>query len=302
MNLIASIPGKTKLLPSSIWIILLLISSNLFAQDNNNEFHLDEIYKVNTKGKIYLASDDADVFIIGSNRKDVHVKIDRVIESGGITWGNKKFGVTVEVEDGNLVIRDKEWGNSGMIGYTREEYVIKIEAPGSMKLDINCDDGDYEITNMANDLRIIADDGDIELHNFTGSSSYFDLDDGDVIMHGGTGTLIVNMDDGDLYVTDGNFERIDMDVDDGDITLETSLHDNGDYQFRIEDGSIDMVILSGGGKFDIRHDDGSVRYDASFTVVDEDEDYTYLKLDGGNADVRIKGDDMRVRLKTGRVK
>ncbi len=302
MNLITSTPGKIKFLLSTVWIVLLLISNNLFAQDNNNEFHLDEIFKVDTKGKIRLTSDDADVFIVGSNRNDVHVKIDRVVESGGISWGNKKFDVIVEVEDGNLIIRDKEWGNSGMIGYTREEYVIKIEAPGSMKLDIHGDDGDYEISNMANDLRIIADDGDIVLYNFTGSSSYFDLDDGDVVIHGGRGELIVNMDDGNMHITDGNFDRIDVDVDDGDITLETSLHDNGDYQFRIDDGSIDLVILSGGGKFDIRHGDGHIRYDASFTLVDEDEDYTYLKLAGGNADVRIKGDDMSVRLNTGRVK
>jgi len=302
MKYITGIPGNQKHFCFSLWIVVLLTSHNLSAQNKNSEFHLDEIYKVDTNGEIQLSSDDADVFIIGSDRKDVHVKIDRVIESGGIVWGDNKFDVIVEVRDGNIEIHDKAWGNSGMIGYTREEYVIKIEAPGSMKLDIQGDDGDYEISHMANNLRIKVDDGDIKLNNFSGSFSYFDLDDGDVTMRGGMGQLIVKMDDGAMHISDGNFDHIDMNVDDGDITLETVLADNGDYQFIVEDGAIDLAILSGGGTFDIRHDDGHVRYDASFYVVDEEEDFINLKLAGGNADVRIKGDDMSVRLTAVRVK
>lgn len=272
----------------------LLVSAVVVAQ---GEFHLDKVYKVDTQGKVKLSTDDADVYITGSDRKDIHVKIDRVVESKGITWGEKQFDVSVEVVDGDIIIRDKEWGNVSMVGYIREDYTVRIEAPATMALDIRGDDGDYEIDDMAGSIRLVADDGDILVTNFTGNSTYFDLDDGDVTMEGGTGELSINMDDGDMDISDGKFSSIEMDIDDGDVRLETTLQNDGDYLFRIEDGSLDLTVLGGGGKFDIRHDDGSIRYDGSFDVVEEDDDYSILRLAGGEALVKVRGDDTRVSLR-----
>jgi len=275
-------------------LFLILATTTLVAQDN--EFHLDKKYDISTTGTIHLSTDDADVFIVGSNRKDIHIKIDRIIESKGIHWGDKGFDVSVELEGGNIIIRDREWGSHSMVGYMREEYVVRIEAPATMQLDIKGDDGDYEISYMAGNLKLVADDGDILIKNYEGTSVYFDLDDGDVVMSGGSGKLTVNMDDGDMDITNGNFSVIDMDIDDGDVTIETYL-DDGDYEFRIEDGQLNITVLGGGGEFDIRYDDGHVRYDSSFSLIREDDDFSLLRLRGGNAKVKVRGDDTSVNLR-----
>ena len=284
---------KNKLLLSSAFAMMVFPA---IAQDDS-EFHLDKTYQISENGTIKLSTDDADVFIKGSNRDDIHVKIDRVIESKGIQWGNKEFDVSVELMDGDIIIRDREWGNRSMVGYIREEYVIRIDAPSSMLLDIKGDDGDYEIANMAGELKIVADDGDIFLENYSGTSTYFDLDDGDVVMEGGSGKLSVNMDDGDMEITDASFSHVDVDIDDGDFELNTSLVDDGDYSFRIEDGQLVLSIINGGGEFDIRHDDGNIRYDSSFKMIEEDDNFAILRLPGGNASIRVRGDDTSVSLR-----
>ncbi len=285
---------KNSLFLSALFTIVFV---PVFAQDDN-EFHLDKSYTVSKTGTIKLSTDDADVFIEGSDRNDIHVKIDRVIESRGIHWGNKEFDISVELIDGDIIIRDREWGNRSMVGYIREEYTIHIEAPASMLLDIKGDDGDYEIAFMAGDVRIVADDGNIFLNHCTGSSTYFDLDDGDVVMEGGRGKLSVNMDDGDIEISNASFSSINMDIDDGDVELHTSLDDNGEYIFHIEDGRLMLSIINGGGEFDIRHDDGNIRYDSSFKLIDEDDDFAILILPGGNASIKVRGDDTSVSLRT----
>ena len=282
-------------LPFTLTTLLLAYSFSV-AQDPNSEFHLDETYTPDVDGRIHLSTDDADIFIIGTRRNDVHVKIDRVLETRGVSWGSKRFEVDVEVRGGNLYIEDRESGSVGMVGYYKEEYVIRIEAPRSMALSIRGDDDDYEISGIDGAIKMDIDDGDAELEDCKGSDFRFDVDDGDIFLKGGRGSLVVQADDGDIHISDAAFDDIDAGIDDGDLYIETALSDAGGYRFRIEDGSLDLVVLRGGGTFDIRHDDGSVRYDSSFELIEEDDDFTSLRLAGGNASVRATGDDLGIRL------
>lgn len=70
----------------------------------------------------------------------------------------------------NLRIEDKEWGSTGMMGYIREEYVIRIEVPEEISLYIIGDDDDYEISFIAGDIKINVDDADIMLENCSSKS------------------------------------------------------------------------------------------------------------------------------------
>jgi len=62
----------------------MMVSTAVIAQDDRDDrddrgdFHLDETYDISATGTLHLNSEDADVRIVGSNRSDVHVKIDRV--------------------------------------------------------------------------------------------------------------------------------------------------------------------------------------------------------------------------------
>ncbi len=266
-----------------------------YCQDGN--FHLDKTYKASQTGTIDLRSSDAKVFITGSNRLDVHIKIDRKITTKGMVWGGKEFTVEVEESNGSLAIREHENGGSvSVVGYYKEEYRIDIEAPNGMSLNIRGDDGDYFIKNINGAIALDMDDADAELVSCKGDRFKFSVDDGDIKMDQARGRLEVRADDGDVEIRNAAFTFIDADFDDGDFIVETSLADNGEYNIQAEDGSVAIMITKGGGEFYIRHDDGRVITEGDFDKVERSEDRTRLKLNSGTAKVTIRVDDGRVRL------
>jgi hypothetical protein len=237
------------------------------------------------------------VFITGSDRTDVNVKVDREVETKGWSWGNEEFSVDVNENDGNLTIRERSQSTHvATVGYHHERYTIKIQAPKGVSLILNGDDGDYFIEAIDGAIDADLDDADLEITQCNGEDFRFTLDDGNVKMDKGKGSLEVDGDDTDIDIRDGAFTRITADIDDGDFIVETSLVDNGDYYINTQDGRISLTITKGGGRFDIRHDDGSVRADGAFSAVEESEDRSRFTLDSGNAKVDIRADDASVRL------
>lgn len=287
---------KNNLLQAVFIISSSLFSHSLFAQDD--EFKLDEVYRIDAKGTIELYTDDADVRITGTNRNDVHVYIYRKVITRGIQVGHRNFDVEVDERGGDLIIRERESnGYSVMsIGYQSEEYEVTIEAPEGVGLVIKGDDDDYDIKNINGSIDMDIDDGDVKLTECNGNHFEFKVDDGDIDLRGGTGFLYIRSDDGDVVVTNGSFSEITADLDDGDLFIETSLSDRGDYTFDIDDGTIDLKILDGGGEFKIFHDDSRISSSEAFRLLEEDENETHLRLSNGNARIRIHADDARVRL------
>jgi len=283
-------------------IFTLLISSiasfSLVAQSTKNQdYHLDKEYKLNANGEVYLNFSDAKVSIIGSARKTVHAKIDREVNTKGLVFGQDEFRIDVEETNGNLEIR--EYSNStnvGIIGYHYERYTVALEVPEGASLRIKGDDGDYMVKSVNGSMDIQLDDGDLEMIACKGNSFRFRIDDGDIRMDEGKGTLEVDADDADVKIDRGSFSKISASLDDGDFIVQTSLTDNGDYFIESQDGAVSLTILSGGGKFDIRHDDGHVSTEGNFSVVEKSEDRTRLTLASGNAKVDIHADDARVKL------
>ncbi|MGK7391713.1 MAG: DUF4097 family beta strand repeat-containing protein [Candidatus Cyclobacteriaceae bacterium M2_1C_046] len=275
---------------------LLIICFTSSAQDN--EFHLNKTYKISPAGTIDLRSSDANIHITGSNRNDVHVKIDRVVEIDGLTWGDidKNFDVEVKEQNGDLLIAERNEGSVTVMGSINEDYNIYIEAPIGVSLKLQGDDDDYIIQNINGSITLNADDGNAEFLNCGGKYFDFDLDDGDIKMDGAAGELRLNADDADIIIKNASFNIIEVDLDDADLLIETSLAANGKYEFNGDDSDFELVVISGGGKFDIRHDDGSVRSSKSFTVIEENEDRTILELGKGNAMIYFNTDDASIRL------
>lgn len=286
--------------PFAMKKVVLLFSAfcvSILANSQDGNFHLDKTYKASQTGIIDLRSSDAKVFITGSDRKDVHVKIDRKITTKGMVWGGKEFSVEVEETNGGIAIRERENGGSvSVVGYYKEEYRIDIEAPSGMSLDIRGDDGDYFIKNINGSIALDMDDADAELVSCKGDKFKFSVDDGDIKMDQGRGRLEVRADDGDVEIRNAAFTYIDADLDDGDFIVETSLADDGEYNIQAEDGSVAIKITKGGGEFYVRHDDGRVITEGEFDRVERSEDRTRLKLNNGTAKVTIRVDDGRVRL------
>lgn len=276
-------------------LVLALLTSVLQAQHGN--FKLDKDYSINKTGLVDLRSSDADVFITGSDRATAHVKIVRSVESKGVVWGDEDFSVTVEAEDGNLIIRERQENvRVGVIGYYRENYKIELAVPVGVSLKITGDDGDYFIKNINGSISMNMDDADADLSACAGNKFYFKIDDGDIVMDGGKGELEIEGDDSDVRIRNAAFTSIRADVDDGDLRIETSLATGGNYDFHEQDGSLEMNITGGGGTFDIRHDDARIVTEGNFKSIQKDEDHTKLTLANGSAKVNIRLDDGGVRL------
>jgi hypothetical protein len=277
-------------------ILMLTFITVAFAQDG--EFHLDKEYKINKKGVLDLVSSDAKVFITGSSRSTAHVKIDRKVIAKGWNSGDDSFNIEVNEQDGNLKIREKQKSVNVSFGYYREEYKIEIELPETVGLIVRGDDGDYYVKNINGAISLSLDDADAELSDCKGEEFKFSFDDGDLRMNTGKGVLELRADDADVEIYNSKFTSINADVDDGDLIIETSLSDKGSYILDSQDGLISMTITEGGGQFDIRHDDGSVRTQGDFQTLFESENNTKLTLKNGNARINISADDASIKLAT----
>ena len=274
------------------------MTSISFAQSTKmGDYHIDENHKISEKGTIRLICSDAKVFITGSDRTDLNIKIDHEVQARGFTFGSKEFAVDIEEKDGNVTIRERSSSNSaGIVGYSYEHYSIKIQAPKGVSLVIDGDDGNYVIDHINGAVDAELDDADIELIACAGNDFRFRLDDGDIKMDQGKGSLEVDGDDSDVEIKNARFSQISAEVDDGDFIIETSLVDDGNYYINTQDGKISFTVTSGGGRFDIRHDDANIRTDASFSSVEESDDRSRFTLPTGNAKVDIRADDATVRL------
>lgn len=272
----------------------LFINVTGFAQDQ--EYHMDEVFKIDKDGMVALTSGDAEVTIKGTDRKDVHVKVDRKIVTKGLSWGSSDFEIDVEMRNGDLFIRERSRGNISMLGYSREDYKIDIEVPYDVSLDINGDDDNYVISDINGSIAMDIDDGDAILQNCKGSNFRFKIDDGDILMDGATGQLYLRADDGDLKIKNATLSNIDAVVDDGDLMIETSLADNGEYYLKADDSDIILDITKGGGSFKIIHDDSRISTSDKFSLMDKSESRTNLKLGNGTARIEIRADDARVQL------
>jgi hypothetical protein len=214
-----------------------------------------------------------------------------------MVFGQSEFRIDIDDSNGNLDIREHSNStNVGIVGYHYEKYTINIEVPEGVSLRIDGDDGDYLIKSVNGAMDIKLDDGDLDLIACKGNSFRFRMDDGDLKMDEGKGILEIDADDVDVEIEKGNFSSITADMDDGDFIVQTSLSNDGNYFIDSQDGSVVMTILGGGGKFDIRHDDGHVSTQGNFSVVEKSDDHTRLTLASGNAKVDIRADDARVRL------
>jgi len=279
--------------PALMALALFILPIVLMAQDT---YQLDETYDINLDGTINLNTDDADIRIIGSNRSDVHLKVYRKVATRGIVWGEKDFHVDVTSRNGNLDIRDVQKGSTSVIGYLKEVYKIEIQVPLGISFNIKGDDDDYIIRNIAGSISLNMDDGDAELYNCTGNNFEFNLDDGDIIMDKAAGSLYVKADDGDVEIKNASFTSIKAKLDDGDLVIETSLVDHGVYEFNSDDSDISLNITSGGGKFEIKHDDSRVRTAGNFEKLVNQENYTELQLAEGKAKIKVRVDDASVSL------
>ena len=278
----------------------LLVGNAALAQDDKDDrgsFHLDEVYKMDAKGTLHLNSEDADVRIIGSNRSDVRVKIDREERVRGLSSRRRSYDMKIENRGGDLYLTERE--SSGvriMMGSYSLDYEILIELPESASLRIKGEDDEYYVKNVNGDISIDTEDGDIELLDCLGDKFDIRLEDGDFRMDGGKGDFNVRIEDGDVDIRGAKFDSFEASIEDGNMSIETEIKDGGLYDIRGDDADIEFIVLNGGGDFTVTKDDGSIRASSEFELRRESDYREEYSLNGGSADVEIRTNDGRVRL------
>lgn len=278
------------------FLFLLFVSIPFLATAQDDVYNLDKSYAVNPDGLIKLTSSDAKVYISGSDRADVRVKIYRNMKSS-LSLVSSSFAVDIQNENGNLIITEKYSGGSlSITGSSGEEYKIEIEAPRNVRLDIHGDGDNYQISNIDGSVEMYLDDADADLKGCKGKDFRFTFYDGDISMDQGAGNLFVKADDGDLKVSQGRFEKVNATIEDGDLVMETALTSDGEYFYDIDDGNLILTFTEGGGDFDITHDDTQIKISESFTPIRQDEYRTKLALKSSNASINIRSDDSVVSL------
>jgi len=273
---------------------LSLLAFDAVAQ-SDGDYSLDQVYSMADDGTLYLRSEDAQVRITGSDRSDVRVMIERKEEVRGAS-SRRTYEMEIEEKSGNLYLTERSRSSGWNVGYYRLDYEITIEMPMNASLKIDGEDDDYLIKSVQGSIRLQTEDGNVELIDCNGDDFEIELEDGDLRMDGGNGSLYVNVEDGDIDVRNGDFERLEIITEDGDIMVETNLADKGIYDIDGQDATIELIVLKGGGEFEISKDDARVSVTKEFEMLRETDAREIYKLTPGNADVRIRTEDGRVRL------
>jgi len=285
-----------------VWMVVisfLFLAGSAWAQ-RTDRYDLDKTYSISSDGTINLESNDSSVEIVGTDREDVHLVVHYRAEISGFTLNeSNRFNMIVEEKNGDLLIRERERDfnfSNISVSFRNVEYSIVIEAPRNVALELYGDDDNYSITDILGSIKMDIDDGDARLTRCRGTDFSFNMDDGELDIDELSGRLKVAIDDGVVNIRKGNFEHIDIEGDDPEISLTTVLHNDGEYNFEFDDGSLDMGIIGGGGEFRIDHDGLRISTNREFRELEADDDYSVYQLAGGTAVVHIRTDDGRIRL------
>jgi len=329
---------------SSLLVLSLLIFSvhigTALAKDINKDFH--QTFDVKQGDTLRLRHGDGNVRMIPWDNEiiDVKVRYRADIDAVGIRLGSKDdFNVEFR-QSGNTVYvtgRETSRGTIGFYNKKRYEYTYEIHSPGYIRLDLDGDDGDVEISDWAAEIDCRIDDGNITLRSIKGDQTIIHGEDGDIEIDELTGDLTIEVDDGDVYLKGCNMTRCRLEANDGDIEISESKGsfditvDDGNITMRqitatglimrAEDGDIDLDLLSSDTlDADIRTDDGDVSIDLekgfslSFHVSADDVDYIRIELDdienyredsesksgrigGGNGRMKIRTADGNITIK-----
>lgn len=283
-----------------VFVLILAFASTVAAGKNDKIYELDEVYKIGANGTLYLETDDADINITGTSRKDVHLVVKhRWDVSGMVVRQRLDFEMEVEEDGENLRIRDLAESNISMVfGSIHEFYEVILEVPETISMRIDGDDDKYKIKNVNGSITLDFDDGRARLIDCGGDDFEFETDDGTIEMDKARGTLVVIVEDGEFNLDSGELTELDSECEDGDLDIATTISDGGIYRMTTDDGSIRFRVQGGGGEFRVRKDDGRVITGRGFETEEKDDYFHMYKLPGGKAKVSAKIGDGKIRFST----
>lgn len=255
--------------------ILFLLYAFVFSRDIRKDYH--ESFEVKSGDILYLTHGDGNVTISSWDKNIVDIEI--IFSANIFGMGNDDYDFDVQFQQhGNeieVIEKFKSNHRFGFRGITIDRYEYQIKAPKYLLLNLDGDDGDVEIEDMAANIECHLSDGDLDITNTIANSIKLKLEDGTIKMKDIEAELDIKIDDGDVRITDYIGNTCMVDLEDGELEMDRA---SGNFDISSDDGEIELRHITV-GKLKASSDDGDIYIDI---------------LESGAPDIDIKADDAKV--------
>jgi DUF4097 and DUF4098 domain-containing protein YvlB len=266
----------------------------------DRDYH--ETFDVREGVRLELRHGDGDVTITPWEKDviDVQVRYFAEVKRVGL-GGDPDFTVEFDQTDDTVRVVGHEAFGSGVSFFqtiNQHEYTYTINAPPYVRLELNGDDGDVEITGWRADIDCVLDDGDVTFEDIANTATQINLEDGDVWIKALIGDLAVSGDDGDVELADCRVATARVSIQDGDVAAKDC---EGEFKVTVDDGDVDLTGLVS-DRVDITGEDGDVMVSLSEAatvdvgIATDDGSITVLIPPGPSYEFAIKMDDGSVSV------
>ena len=219
----------------------------------------------------------------------------RNMEDGREYFEKQRFDVsqrgnTVRVETNRRQRIKWDWGN-----WRNQPHIyVRITTPEAFNADLHTSDGDISVDRLKGDVRMKTSDGDVIVGELMGDDLTVGTSDGDIRIDAlDAETVEVTTSDGDLDLGDIAANRVFARTSDGDIRIDAL---GGDAEVRTSDGDIDVSSFNGKSFFARTSDgdiDINELIAETSTVHSSDGEITLRRVEG---DLKVSGSSAGIRL------
>ena len=280
-------------------LAVVVVPASATATEIDRNFH--ETFEVTEGFRLDLRHGDGDVTIKPWDKDTIDVRVRYRADVTRLGFGGDP-DFDVEFREGDdfvsVVGRTTPVGPSVFLSVRRYEYRYTISAPPYVKLNLEGDDGDVEISGWQADVDCWLDDGDVTLRDIANDRTRVGFEDGDVTIDRLSGELRLSGDDGDVNMTDCATPNARIEIYDGDLTV---LRCAGDFSVEADDGDV-LLDLTESASVRVRLEDGDVEIDLGGTDVGEidvgtdDGDVAITLGEGSSFSFLVTMDDGDVRI------
>ena len=183
--------------------------------------------------------------------------------------------------------REKGW-RSGRVDF-------ELTVPEKVRLDLESDEGDVEVTGTEGKLIIQVDEGEVEIEDVVSDHVEVNVDEGDISLYSindrDQGLWKLETDEGDIFVEEGTVREVDLSSDEGEIVLKhvqtyrfwltTDEGDiqvdfqpikGGSYRMETDEGDLEIFVPEDADlRVKLRTYEGRIESDFDLSVRDRDD-------------------------------
>jgi hypothetical protein len=268
-----------------------VICASLFAGTEDWK----KTYALSGKPEIRVDTNDAEIRVYSSDRKDVEA----LVTTRGYSISKGEVSIT-ERQSGNRIELNIHTRNLHILSFNYHKSVqVDLNIPKQADLDVHSGDGKIIAEDVNGNASLRSGDGDIRIENGKGVFT-IQTGDGKVECRSIEGELRADTKDGRVQV-DGVFTRLDLQTGDGSIDADArpgSKMASG-WSVRTGDGNISLGLPEGfAADLEVHTGDGHISVDLPVTVQGSVRSNAIKgKINGGGQLLEIKTGDGSVALK-----